>query len=51
MQVEREARTKLRDGKINEIRVGRKGKTLLLIMRDGTLGGGAGGKEKWGNHT
>lgn len=46
MQDKRETRTKLRGGKINEKRVGRKGKTLLLIMRDGTLGGGAGGKEK-----
>lgn len=51
MQDKREARTKLRDGKINEIRVGRKGKTLLLVMRDGTLRGGVGGKEKRGNHT
>ena len=51
MQDERETRTKLRGGKINEKRVGRKRKTLLLIMRDGTLGGGVGGKVKLGSHT
>lgn len=48
MQDEREESTKLRGGKINEIRVGRKGKTPLLIMRDGTFGGGAGGEETQG---